>query len=177
MLGGNCLVQERRSVTDLIEYFFDNFGELGQIESVTLWRFLTWLGLNVPLPCMQNEQIKIFLAVNRLTAYDRIGDQEKKETAEKELRKMILNLCGECRDEEISSGLLEVASRYGIIQMVGKREPVYPDGGRTDYFWDDEWEEPITPVVKAEKIYPNDPCPCGSGKKFKKCCKGKGIFD
>lgn len=22
----------------------------------------------------------------------------------------------------------------------------------------------------TEKIYPNDPCPCGSGKKFKKCC-------
>lgn len=26
------------------------------------------------------------------------------------------------------------------------------------------------PVVKPEKIYPNDPCPCGSGKKYKKCC-------
>ncbi|MFA9465632.1 MAG: SEC-C metal-binding domain-containing protein [Velocimicrobium sp.] len=26
------------------------------------------------------------------------------------------------------------------------------------------------PVVKMEKIYPNDPCPCGSGKKYKKCC-------
>ena len=26
------------------------------------------------------------------------------------------------------------------------------------------------PVVKAEKIYPNDSCPCGSGKKYKKCC-------
>lgn len=25
-------------------------------------------------------------------------------------------------------------------------------------------------VVKPEKIYPNDPCPCGSGKKYKKCC-------
>ena len=25
--------------------------------------------------------------------------------------------------------------------------------------------------IKAErKIYPNDPCPCGSGKKYKKCC-------
>ena len=24
------------------------------------------------------------------------------------------------------------------------------------------------------KIYPNDPCPCGSGKKFKKCCGGHG---
>lgn len=27
-----------------------------------------------------------------------------------------------------------------------------------------------TTVVKAEKVYPNDPCPCGSGKKYKKCC-------
>ena len=25
-------------------------------------------------------------------------------------------------------------------------------------------------VVKGDKIYPNDPCPCGSGKKYKKCC-------
>ena len=25
-------------------------------------------------------------------------------------------------------------------------------------------------VRKENKIYPNDPCPCGSGKKFKKCC-------
>ena len=28
-----------------------------------------------------------------------------------------------------------------------------------------------TPVKKAAaKIYPNDPCPCGSGKKYKNCC-------
>ena len=27
-----------------------------------------------------------------------------------------------------------------------------------------------TTVVKEEKVYPNDPCPCGSGKKYKKCC-------
>lgn len=26
------------------------------------------------------------------------------------------------------------------------------------------------PVVKEEKIGRNDPCPCGSGKKYKKCC-------
>lgn len=29
-------------------------------------------------------------------------------------------------------------------------------------------------VVKPEKVYPNDPCPCGSGKKYKKCCGKKG---
>ena len=28
-------------------------------------------------------------------------------------------------------------------------------------------------VVKAAKVYPNDPCPCGSGKKYKKCCGRK----
>lgn len=27
-----------------------------------------------------------------------------------------------------------------------------------------------TTIVKDKKIYPNDPCPCGSGKKYKKCC-------
>ena len=29
------------------------------------------------------------------------------------------------------------------------------------------------PVKKAQKIGPNDPCPCGSGKKYKKCCMQK----
>ena len=24
------------------------------------------------------------------------------------------------------------------------------------------------PIVKEKKVYPNDPCPCGSGKKYKK---------
>ena len=29
----------------------------------------------------------------------------------------------------------------------------------------------------APKVGRNDPCPCGSGKKFKQCCMGKGIYD
>ena len=28
-------------------------------------------------------------------------------------------------------------------------------------------------VRKAKKIFPNDPCPCGSGKKYKQCCGRK----
>ena len=28
----------------------------------------------------------------------------------------------------------------------------------------------FVPVVKKKKIYPNELCPCGSGKKYKKCC-------
>ena len=30
------------------------------------------------------------------------------------------------------------------------------------------------PVQRAaDKVYPNDPCPCGSGKKYKQCCGRK----
>ena len=28
----------------------------------------------------------------------------------------------------------------------------------------------MMPFNNGKKIYPNEPCPCGSGKKFKKCC-------
>jgi uncharacterized protein YecA (UPF0149 family) len=40
--------------------------------------------------------------------------------------------------------------------------------------WDDEIIDKRTgrPVV-ASKISRNDPCPCGSGKKYKKCCARK----
>lgn len=34
------------------------------------------------------------------------------------------------------------------------------------------------PYVRGgEKVGRNQPCPCGSGKKFKRCCAGKGIYD
>ena len=35
---------------------------------------------------------------------------------------------------------------------------------------------PKKPVQRVEKkVYPNDPCPCGSGKKYKQCCGRKPI--
>ena len=34
----------------------------------------------------------------------------------------------------------------------------------------DEESEKMTPVVKDDKVGRNDPCPCGSGKKYKNCC-------
>jgi SWIM/SEC-C metal-binding protein len=30
------------------------------------------------------------------------------------------------------------------------------------------------PAPSAPKVGRNEPCPCGSGKKFKKCCEGLG---
>ncbi|UZO81630.1 DUF1186 domain-containing protein [Aquimarina sp. ERC-38] len=40
-----------------------------------------------------------------------------------------------------------------------------------DYYYNDE------PVVKDKKIGRNDPCPCGSGKKYKKCCINTGKYE
>lgn len=39
---------------------------------------------------------------------------------------------------------------------------------------------PIEPTAKQERIMKvgrNEPCPCGSGKKFKKCHLGKEVGD
>ena len=33
------------------------------------------------------------------------------------------------------------------------------------------------PVVRDYKIGRNDPCPCGSGLKYKKCCLGSGKYE
>ena len=45
--------------------------------------------------------------------------------------------------------------------------------------WDMDAKRPQRqePVVKPKKVYPNDPCPCGNGKKYKKCCgrKERGV--
>ncbi len=45
-----------------------------------------------------------------------------------------------------------------------------------DETYDDYYEDIYTPIRTEPKIGRNDPCPCGSGKKFKKCCLDKDIF-
>jgi HEAT repeat protein len=46
-------------------------------------------------------------------------------------------------------------------------DPVFAE---TD--WVDEEEKEEEPVKPTAKVGRNDPCPCGSGKKYKKCCGG-----
>jgi hypothetical protein len=38
---------------------------------------------------------------------------------------------------------------------------------------DVERQQKVVPVVRGAKIGRNDPCPCGSGRKHKKCCEGR----
>jgi len=56
-------------------------------------------------------------------------------------------------------------------------DPSHPDHPKVrSEFHDDPDFEPAFPrqeTVRRDgpKVGPNDPCPCGSGKKFKKCCR------
>ena len=47
-------------------------------------------------------------------------------------------------------------------------QPDAPNAGAGDGSFSDE-------PVRSKKIGDNDPCPCGSGKKYKKCCKAKDM--
>ncbi|MCW3490213.1 tetratricopeptide repeat protein [Dethiobacter alkaliphilus] len=51
-----------------------------------------------------------------------------------------------------------------------KYSSLYPE--RFSFDDGDEWDEPVqeTFVRSEPKIGRNEPCPCGSGKKYKKCC-------
>ncbi len=54
-----------------------------------------------------------------------------------------------------------------------KREAVAKETGSSGAS-DGTAEVKKTPLVKGKKVGRNDPCPCGSGKKYKKCC-GKDL--
>ena len=45
-------------------------------------------------------------------------------------------------------------------------EPIYTEEKRKELYHE---QKKSGTIVKEQKIYPNDPCPCGSGKKYKKC--------
>ena len=51
-----------------------------------------------------------------------------------------------------------------------KREKVAKETGTTSSEGSSVKRQPLR---KKEKVGPNDPCPCGSGKKYKKCCMQK----
>ena len=82
------------------------------------------------------------------------------------------------------SSILSTLSHYGMSY----EDKVYKNmvAAEADWLYDlEEWndifdadtkkalykeQKSSTTIVKDAKIYPNDPCPCGSGKKYKKCC-------
>ncbi|MEY8522896.1 SEC-C domain-containing protein [bacterium 1XD8-76] len=63
-----------------------------------------------------------------------------------------------------------VAAGADWLYNLEEWEPIFDEERRKELYKE---QKSSTTVVKEDKIYPNDPCPCGSGKKYKKCC-GRG---
>jgi SWIM/SEC-C metal-binding protein len=67
--------------------------------------------------------------------------------------------------QERAQQLIDLAKERGIVLIAG----VEPD--KTEDISDlDRALHPPEPVRGSPKVGRNDQCPCGSGKKFKKCC-------
>ena len=76
----------------------------------------------------------------------------------------------------ISSIRAETVRRLFAVRIRTQEEPkrekvatITSEGGASDKTVKRQ------PVVKKAKVGRNDPCPCGSGKKYKNCCLDKDL--
>ncbi len=77
--------------------------------------------------------------------------------------------------EKDSSGTVEFIARYKLEDGTREHHEVAKFDKKDDqwYFVDGDMVTPKPIKRESPKVGRNDPCPCGSGKKFKKCCAGK----
>ncbi|MCD8232550.1 MAG: SEC-C domain-containing protein [Clostridiales bacterium] len=125
-----------------------------------------------------------------LTNPDEVVEGTVKELAEKynlEVMAMVGFLDG-IQESLIQPNDLEDLTEDSVVSLAFDKEKLYKNmvDARADWLYElPQWKDIFSEeklkelyieqkksgtVVKPEKIYPNDPCPCGSGKKYKKCC-------
>ena len=81
----------------------------------------------------------------------------------------------------VNEGKEKIAKKRGVQKVWFEEEEYIPKEGEDSleaktgrYLQEYGYGfRPTTVVRKAPKVGRNDPCPCNSGKKYKKCC-GKG---
>ncbi len=78
----------------------------------------------------------------------------------------------EAGGEDDDEGFVEFVAHFeenGEHKVHHERSRFQRHGGRW-YYVDGQLPKPVTLRKDGPKVGRNDPCPCGSGKKFKKCC-------
>lgn len=91
-------------------------------------------------------------------------------------------------DSLVTPNPIEEMDQDTKVSLAFDKEKLYKNmvEAQADWLYElEEWDSLLTPerrkelyreqknsttVVKEKKIGRNDPCPCGSGKKYKKCC-------
>jgi SEC-C motif len=73
-------------------------------------------------------------------------------------------------DISIAGDVEDVEIELGLKEKRATPPPRYMSGDWASSRWDD-WHAPdVDEPPQPKKIGRNEPCPCGSGKKYKKCC-------
>jgi len=105
---------------------------------------------------------------DKIDEVDREGAAQWSEQAEWEGLTVHEARGGEGDDE----GVVEFTAAYFIQDRLLKhreRAEFKKKDGKW-FYWDGEMVKPKPMVRDSPKVGRNDPCVCGSGKKFKKCC-------
>ncbi len=109
-----------------------------------------------------------------------IQEKEGEEKAYQLLRQKIIGVACTINNEllfEHAKLLVKYLGYEEDLKWIESQLAAYYDSlEKADIYNDlyDDFRMPVQkPIVKEKKVYPNDPCPCGSGKKYKKCCGRK----
>ena len=120
----------------------------------------------------QNPTVSTVLVMNLVEAYAQLSSKEQKKQWEDEVKQRVQLWCSNIKDSEERGLMLEWCEDKELFLDFDKKalkKRMKKESVIESYFWGDG-EPKIMPVMKKEKVYPNDPCPCGSGKKDKNCC-------
>jgi preprotein translocase subunit SecA len=165
--GGEALdpMEAREQVLKMVrQAFVAKVEELGEENANELFRFLL---LNV-LDSHWKEHLLAMDELRRGIGLRAIG--QKDPLVEYQFESF--NLFKEMLDR-VREGFSELALRVRVVQ---ERRPARVEEGRGPLFIGGsggEEEPQRVPVKRGLKVGRNDPCPCGSGRKYKHCC-GKG---
>lgn len=95
------------------------------------------------------------------------GQKNPKEEYKREAYNLFMEMMGRIRQEVLQKlFMIQLVQQDDVERMEEEQKKRKVVMNRSD-----EADKPAQPVTRDEdKVGRNDPCPCGSGKKYKKCC-------
>ncbi len=95
------------------------------------------------------------------------GQKNPKEEYKREAYSLFMEMMGRVREEVLQKIFrIQLAREEDVEQMEAQQRQQKISMNRVD--GEDQAKKPTT--REEDKVGRNDPCPCGSGKKYKKCC-------
>jgi len=158
---------------DVFEFFGNSQPEDNVIDSdaigLLIWN-VTDMGYKTLLPQIKRLYDKGYVTLSIPGEYQDIEKDIVKKNKYSD-RKDLMNIQDRYKNITNTWGGYKEDNEFYDDEFDDEDEELYDD----DYPGYNDYEDlPVTePVRTGPKIGRNDPCPCGSGKKYKKCCMNK----